>query len=108
LKPATTKGSHCFKRYRCCHHSGIECRYNRRIKNLPGAQQIGNQEGLFVRGGTGEETKQFIDGTLLNNPYYTSVPILPHAAASLLFFLKERCFPPEDILLYTDRLYLQR
>jgi hypothetical protein len=44
------------------------------LKTLPGAQQIGNQEGLFVRGGTGEETKQFIDGTVLNNPYYTSVP----------------------------------
>ncbi len=44
------------------------------LKTLPGAQQVGNQEGLFVRGGTGEETKQFIDGTLVNNPYYTSVP----------------------------------
>jgi hypothetical protein len=44
------------------------------LKTLPGAQQIGNQDGLFVRGGTGEETKQFIDGTMLNNPYYTSVP----------------------------------
>ena len=44
------------------------------LKTLPGAQQIGNQEGLFVRGGTGEETKQFIDGTLVNNPYFTSVP----------------------------------
>jgi outer membrane receptor for ferrienterochelin and colicin len=44
------------------------------LKTLPGAQQIGNQDGLFVRGGTGEETKQFIDGTLVNNPYYTTVP----------------------------------
>ena len=44
------------------------------LKTLPGAQQIGNSEGLFVRGGTGEETKQFIDGTLVNNPYFTSVP----------------------------------
>ncbi len=44
------------------------------LKTLPGAQQIGNSEGLFVRGGTGEETKQFIDGTLLNNPYFTSIP----------------------------------
>src|SRR3954451_13933992 len=43
------------------------------VKTLPGAQQIGEQEGLFVRGGTGAETKQFIDGTLVNNPYYTSV-----------------------------------
>src|SRR3954452_21050843 len=44
------------------------------IKTLPGAQQIGEQEGLFVRGGAGYETKQFIDGTMVNNPYYTSVP----------------------------------
>ncbi|MEX6688584.1 TonB-dependent receptor [Danxiaibacter flavus] len=44
------------------------------LKTLPGAQQVGEQEGLFVRGGAGYETKQFIDGTLVNNPYYTSVP----------------------------------
>ena len=44
------------------------------LKTLPGTQQVGEQEGLFVRGGTGHETKQFIDGGLVNNPYYTSVP----------------------------------
>lgn len=44
------------------------------LKTLPGAQQVGEQEGLFVRGGAGYETKQFIDGTLVNNPYYASVP----------------------------------
>jgi len=44
------------------------------IKTLPGAQQVGEKEGLFVRGGEGYEAKQFIDGTLVNNPYYTSVP----------------------------------
>lgn len=44
------------------------------VKTLPGAQQIGEKEGLFVRGGTGYETKQFIDGTVVNNPYFTSVP----------------------------------
>lgn len=44
------------------------------VKTLPGAQQIGEKEGLFVRGGTGAETKQFIDGTLVNNPYYSNVP----------------------------------
>lgn len=44
------------------------------VKTLPGAQQVGESEGLFVRGGTSYETKQFIDGTLVNNPYYTSVP----------------------------------
>src|SRR5450755_1155543 len=44
------------------------------LKTLPGTQQVGEKEGLFVRGGTGQETKQFIDGSLVNNPYYTSVP----------------------------------
>jgi hypothetical protein len=44
------------------------------LRTLPGAQQVGEQEGLFVRGGAGYETKQFIDGTLVNNPYGTSVP----------------------------------
>lgn len=44
------------------------------IKTLPGAQQVGEQEGLFVRGGAGFETKQFIDGTVVNNPFNASVP----------------------------------
>ncbi|HVZ25475.1 MAG TPA: carboxypeptidase-like regulatory domain-containing protein, partial [Sediminibacterium sp.] len=35
------------------------------VKTLPGAQQVGEQEGLFVRGGAGYEAKQFIDGTLV-------------------------------------------
>lgn len=44
------------------------------LKTLPGAQQVGEQEGLFVRGGTGTETKVFIDGIMVNNPFYSSVP----------------------------------
>jgi TonB-dependent receptor-like protein/carboxypeptidase-like protein len=44
------------------------------LKTLPGAQQIGETEGLFVRGGANYESKQYIDGTLVNNPYFTSVP----------------------------------
>lgn len=44
------------------------------LKTLPGAQQVGETEGLFVRGGTAAETKTFIDGTLVNNFFYTSVP----------------------------------
>src|SRR5688572_26335804 len=35
------------------------------LKTLPGAQQVGESEGLFVRGGTAAETKTFIDGTLV-------------------------------------------
>src|SRR6186713_3656288 len=44
------------------------------LKTLPGAQQVGEQEGLFVRGGTAEETKIFIDGTLVNNFFHSSSP----------------------------------
>jgi len=44
------------------------------LKTLPGAQQVGESEGLFVRGGTGAETKTFIDGTLVNNFFYSSLP----------------------------------
>lgn len=41
------------------------------LKTLPGAQQVGEQEGLFVRGGAGYETKQFIDGSYVNNPFFS-------------------------------------
>jgi outer membrane cobalamin receptor len=44
------------------------------LKTLPGAQQVGETEGLFVRGGTGAETKVFIDGMMVPNPFYSSVP----------------------------------
>ena len=43
------------------------------LKTLPGAQQVGESEGLFVRGGSATETKTFIDGTLVNNFFYSSV-----------------------------------
>jgi hypothetical protein len=44
------------------------------VKTLPGAQQVGESEGLFVRGGTAAETRTYIDGSLVNNFFYSSVP----------------------------------
>ncbi len=44
------------------------------LKTLPGAQQVGESEGLFVRGGTAAETRIFIDGTLVNNFFQSSTP----------------------------------
>lgn len=41
---------------------------------LPGVQKVGESEGLFVRGGTGSETKIFMDGSLINNYFTNSVP----------------------------------
>lgn len=44
------------------------------LETLPGVQKIGETEGLFVRGGTGDETKFFIDGNLVNNFFGNSIP----------------------------------
>ena len=44
------------------------------LKTLPGTQQVGETGGLFVRGGTATESKIFIDGSLVNNFFYSSVP----------------------------------
>lgn len=44
------------------------------LETLPGVQKIGETEGLFVRGGTGAETKFFLDGNLVNNFFGNSVP----------------------------------
>lgn len=58
------------------------------LRSLPGAQQIGEQSGLFVRGGTGDETRQFIDGTLLKTPNYPAVPGVPQYARINPFLFK--------------------
>ena len=44
------------------------------LKTLPGTQQVGEAEGLFVRGGSATESKIFIDGSLVNNFFYSSLP----------------------------------
>ena len=44
------------------------------LKTLPGTQQVGESEGLFVRGGTATESKIYMDGNLVNNFFYSSVP----------------------------------
>ena len=62
------------------------------FKTLPGAQQVGEQEGLFVRGGAGYEAKQYIDGTLVNNPYYTSVPDIAQRGRFSPFLFKGTVF----------------
>jgi vitamin B12 transporter len=44
------------------------------LKTLPGTQQVGETGGLFVRGGTATESKIYIDGNLVNNFFYSSLP----------------------------------
>lgn len=47
------------------------------LETLPGTQQIGETDGLFVRGGSASETKTLIDEMTVQNPFYSSVPDIP-------------------------------
>lgn len=44
------------------------------FKSLPGTQQVGENEGLFVRGGSATESKIYMDGNLVNNFFFSSTP----------------------------------
>lgn len=58
------------------------------MRVLPGAQVIGEKEGLFVRGGSSEEAKQFVDGAWLKSPNFSSVPGMPQFARLNPFLFK--------------------
>jgi hypothetical protein len=62
------------------------------IRTLPGAQQVGENGGLFVRGGTAEETKVFIDGTIVNNFFFSSVPDIAQRGRFSPFIFKGTVF----------------
>ncbi|HQD10060.1 MAG TPA: carboxypeptidase-like regulatory domain-containing protein, partial [Flavihumibacter sp.] len=62
------------------------------IKTLPGTQQVGEKEGLFIRGGSGEEAKVFIDGTLVNNYFYSAVPNISQRGRFSPFLFKGTVF----------------
>ncbi|MCK6605023.1 MAG: TonB-dependent receptor [Ignavibacteriaceae bacterium] len=62
------------------------------LTTLPGTQQVGEQEGLFVRGGSAAETKTFIDDMLVQNPYFSSVPDLPSRGRFSPFLFKGTIF----------------
>lgn len=54
--------------------AGADAQLSSALGFLPGVQKVGETEGLFVRGGTGAETKIFMDGNLINNYFTNSVP----------------------------------
>lgn len=47
------------------------------LNTLPGTQTVGEEGRLFVRGGDGYETKTFIDGMQVLEPYSTTIPNTP-------------------------------
>jgi hypothetical protein len=62
------------------------------LATLPGAQQVGNEEGLFVRGGAGYETKTIIDGLTVQNPFFSQVPDVPSRGRFSPFLFKGTVF----------------
>ena len=59
---------------------------------LPGANRVGEQEGLFVRGGSANETKTVIDGMIVQNPYFSSTPDVPQRGRFTPFMFKGTAF----------------
>lgn len=47
------------------------------LETLPGTQTVGESGQLFVRGGAAYETRSFIDGMLVAQPYGSRLPDLP-------------------------------
>ncbi|MCU7614504.1 TonB-dependent receptor [Chryseobacterium sp. GMJ5] len=54
--------------------AGADGQISSALNYLPGVQKVGETEGLFVRGGTGTESKIFMDGALINNYFSSSIP----------------------------------
>lgn len=53
--------------------AGASAQITQALTFLPGTQKIGESEGLFIRGGSGNETKIFVDGSLVNHYFNNAV-----------------------------------
>lgn len=62
------------------------------MNTLPGTQKIGEEEGLFVRGGAGVETKTVIDEMIVQSPFFSSVPSVPQKGRFSPFLFKGTVF----------------
>ncbi len=47
------------------------------LNTMPGTNRVGEEGGLFVRGGEGYETKTYMDGMLVQSPYSSTMPDVP-------------------------------
>ena len=62
------------------------------LNTLPGTQTVGEEGRLFVRGGSGEETKTYIDGMQVLMPYNAAVPNTPSRGRFSPFMFKGTSF----------------
>lgn len=54
--------------------AGADAQISSYLNYVPGVQKVGESEGLFIRGGSSSESKIFMDGSLINNFFTSSVP----------------------------------
>lgn len=62
------------------------------MNTLPGAQRVGESGQLFVRGGAAGETRAFIDGMYVQNPFSSTAPNLPARGRFSPFLFKGMLF----------------
>jgi hypothetical protein len=62
------------------------------LNTLPGTQKVGEEGRLFVRGGDGSETRTFIDGMVVLDPYGPTAPNTPSRGRFLPFMFKGTSF----------------
>ena len=62
------------------------------LNTLPGTQKVGEHGRLFVRGGEVHETRTFIDGLVVLDPYSASAPNTPSRGRFLPFMFKGMSF----------------
>ncbi len=75
------------------------------LKTLPGAQQVGETEGLFVRAAPPPKHAPLSTARPLIISFTAAFPIFHNVDVSLLFFLKEPYSAPAVIPHCTDRHY---
>ncbi len=62
------------------------------LNTLPGTQKVGEEGQLYVRGGAAYETRTFIDGMYVQNPYGSTVSSLPSRGRFSPFLFKGTTF----------------
>ncbi len=62
------------------------------LRTLPGVSQVGDETGIFVRGGEARETQTIINGTLVPSPFFGEVPDLPSRGRFDPFLFKGTLF----------------
>lgn len=87
--------------------AGSDGQISSALNYLPGVQKVGESGGLFIRGGTGAESKIFMDGSLINNYFSNSVPGIAGRDQFNTSLLKEIYFPVVGIPRCTGKPFLE-